>query len=66
MPNLTLAVGQITAADRLSIELVQAVETPPAILSVTDLRRFGAVANAVVAILAEARAALAKIKAAEM
>ena len=73
MPNLTLASGQITAADRLSVELVQAIETPSTILirwpdapSVTDPRKFGAVANAVVAILAEARARLATIKAGEI
>jgi hypothetical protein len=71
--TITLATGQITAADQLSVQLVQALETPPAILirwpgapSVTDPRKFGAVANAAVAILAEARARLATMKAGEM
>jgi hypothetical protein len=52
---------------------VQAIETPDVILiiwpaapSVTDARRFAAVANAITAILAEARARLATIRAAEM
>ena len=73
MPNLTLASGQITAADQLTIELVQATETPAVILlrwpaapSVTDARRFAAVAAAVTAILAEARAVLARHQAGEM
>ena len=73
MPNLTLASGQITAADQLSIELVQATETPAAILirwpgapSVTDPHKFAAVANVITTILAEARARLATIKAGEM
>ena len=73
MPNVVLASGQITAADQLSIELVQAVETPAVILlrwpaapSVTDARRFAAVTRAVTGILAEARAALARHQAGEM
>ena len=74
MSNVTqLATGQINASDRLSVELVQATETPAAILirwpsapSVTDPHKFSAVANAVVAILAEARARLARIKAGEI
>jgi hypothetical protein len=68
-----LADGAITTADRLVIELVRAIETPDAILlcwpaapTVTNPRKFGATANAVVAIMAEARAKLATIKAAEM
>ena len=72
MPNLTLASGQITAADQLVIELVQATETPAVILlrwpaapSVTDARRLAAVAAAVTAILAEARARLARHQAGE-
>ena len=32
MANVTLASGQITAADQLSVELVQAIDTPPVIL----------------------------------
>ena len=73
MPNLVLASGQITAADQLTVELVQATETPDAILlrwpaapSVTDPRKFAAVANAITAILAEARARLATFKAGEL
>ena len=73
MPTVTLAVGQITPADQLTIELVSATETPEAILirwpaaaSVTDPRRFGLVANSVTAVLAEAWATLARIKAAEL
>jgi hypothetical protein len=68
----TLAAGQITAADQISIELVQASETPTVILirwpdapSVTDPRRFAATANAVMAVLAAASARLAEIKAAQ-
>ena len=72
MPNVTLASGQITLADQLSIELVRAKETPAVILlrwpaapSVTDARRFAAVAAAITAILAEARAAIARHQADE-
>ena len=32
MPNLTLASGQITRSDQLTIELVLAIETPSTIL----------------------------------
>lgn len=73
MPNVTLASGQITPADPLTIELVQAIETPEAILirwpaapTVTDARKPPAVAAAITAILAEARATLAKIRATEL
>ena len=66
-----LASGQVTAADTLSVELVETIETPtvvllrwPAAPSVTDPDKFPTVAGTVVAVLAEARAALAKIKAA--
>lgn len=68
-----LATGQITTADRLSVELVEAVETPAVILlrwpaapSVTDVRRFAAVAAAVTAILAEAVAKVATLKAGDI
>ena len=66
-----LASGKVTAADTLSVELVESIETPtvvllrwPAAPSVTDPEKFPTAARAVVAVLAEARAALAKIKAA--
>ena len=73
MKTITLAFGQITAADILTIELMQAVETPPVVLlhwpgapSVCDPVRFGATGTAIVAILAEARVALAKAMAGEL
>jgi len=66
----SLASGQITAADHLTVELVQALETPPAILiswpdapSVTDPRRLAEVADAAAAILDQAKAALARVDA---
>jgi hypothetical protein len=53
MPNLTLAAGQITAADELTVELVNPPDAPAAVLirwpaapSVADPRRFPAVAVA--------------------
>jgi hypothetical protein len=65
------ASGQVTAADTLSVELVETIEPPtvvllrwPAAPSVTDPDKFPTAARAVVSVLAEARAALAKIKAA--
>ena len=68
----SLASGQITAADQLTVKLVQALETPAAILiswpdapSVTDPRKLVDVAAATMTILAEARAALARVSAAE-
>ena len=73
MPNVTLASAEITPADQLTIELVQATETPAVILirwlaapSVTDSRRFASVTLAITRIMAEARAKLTTIKAAEM
>ena len=61
-----LAAGKITAADTLVVELVEATETPAVVLlrwpgqpSVADPDRFPAVANAVMAVLAEAAARLA-------
>ena len=60
MPNLTLASGQITRSDQHDLD---SLAGRPA---VTDPRKFGTVANAVVAILAEAKARLAMIKAGEM
>jgi hypothetical protein len=68
----SLASGQITATDQLTVELVRALETPEAILiswpvapSVTDPRRLADVVAATMAILAEARSALAAVGAAE-
>jgi hypothetical protein len=68
----TLATGQITLSDSLTVELHEPLDMPPVILitwppapTVTDARRFAAVANAVVTILAEARAALARYQADE-
>jgi hypothetical protein len=67
MSTITLATGQITAADKLTIELVQAIETPdtvlirwPAAPTVTNPRRFPAAALAVIAIMDEAMIALSK------
>ena len=72
MPNLTLASGPITPADRLSVDLVNPADAPPVILirwpgapSVTDQRRLAEMARAVTAILAEAVARLAALKAGE-
>ena len=62
----SLASVQITPADQLTIELVQATETPTTILirwpdapSVSDPRNFAAVAAAVTETFARARASLA-------
>jgi hypothetical protein len=73
MTNVVLASGQITQADQLIVELIQATETPTTILirwpaapSVTDPCKFGAVAGAWWQILAEARAALARHRADEI
>jgi hypothetical protein len=65
-----LASGAITAADNLTIELVEADETPavviarwPAKPSVIDPRRFPDTAAIVARLFAEASTALAAIKA---
>jgi hypothetical protein len=65
----TLADGDVTAADRLSVELVQPIDLPATILirwpgapSVTDSRRLHAVADAITAIMAQAVATLARIR----
>jgi hypothetical protein len=71
MSNVTeLASGQITAVDSLTIELVEADETPavviirwPAKPSVLHPRRFPDVAAIVVRLFADAHTALARIKA---
>ena len=67
-----LATDQINAADSLTVELHEPLDLPPVILiiwppapTVTDTRKLGAVANAVVAVMAEARARLATIRASE-
>jgi hypothetical protein len=66
-----LAAGQITKADRLTVELVQAIETPPVVLvrwpdspSVLNPnpRELADIAKAVVRVLAEAQT---RIKAAK-
>ena len=69
----SLASGQVTAADQLKVELVQSLETPAAILiswpdapSVTDPRKLADVVAATMAILAEARSALAAVGAADL
>jgi len=65
----TLAEGHVTAADTLTIELVEALEIPSVILlrwpdspSVADPIRFEATANAVVALIATAVAYMAMIR----
>jgi hypothetical protein len=73
MSKIVLAAGEITAAgDTISIELVEAIETPATILLVWPTAPSGSdpgnctVANAVVAILAQAKARLATINAADL
>ena len=73
MSKILLAEGQITPSDRLVIELVEALETPPVVLlrwpaapSVADPLRFPAVANAIMAILAGAVARLSQISSGEL
>jgi hypothetical protein len=73
MSKILLAEGQITGGDTLSVELVEAVETPPAVLlhwprqpSAADPLRFPAVANAVMSILAAAVARLSEIRSAQL
>lgn len=72
-PVIPLASGPINAADQLRVELVQGIETPTAILirwpdapSVTNPRQLADLARATVAILAEARANLARAQANEL
>jgi hypothetical protein len=66
----TLAAGQITPADIISIELVQAHETPPTIMinwppqpTVCVPRHFNEVAAAAMKVLASASTELTRIKA---
>jgi hypothetical protein len=68
-----LASGPITPADQLSVELIQAIETPDMILirwptapTVSDPRRFPVAAVAVIAILDDAMKRLAAIKAGDV
>ena len=68
MSTIILARGHVTKADELTVELVQATETPgvilirwPAAPSVTDPHRFQSVANSVMEVLAAAVAKLATI-----
>jgi hypothetical protein len=68
----TLATGQITTADALTVELVQPADTPAMIMlqwplaaTVVDPRRLPATCNAVMRVLAAAVAKLAEIRADE-
>jgi hypothetical protein len=67
-----LAVGQITAADEMSVELVEPGGSPAVILlrwplaaSVTEPGRLGATCDSIMRVLATAVAKLAEIRAAE-
>ena len=69
--STTLATGQITNHDHLTVELVKAAETPPAVLVrwpeapsvlAPDPRALAALASAMVRTLAEAQAELASMK----
>src|SRR5215207_3295108 len=67
---IELASGPITPADSLTIELLRPSDMPPAVLirwpqmpSITDPRKFTAVANAAMRVLAQAVTKLASIKA---
>ena len=67
-----LAVGQITAADEMSIELVEPSGSPAVILlhwplapSVTEPGRLGATCDSIMRVLAAAVAKLAEIRPAE-
>jgi hypothetical protein len=69
---IELASGQITPADRLTVELVKPTDMPaivrirwPQMPSITNPRQFTAVANAAMRILATATTKLAAIRAAE-
>ena len=65
---MPLASGPITTVDQLGVELIQTIETPEMILirwpsapSVSDPRRFPAVALAVIALMDQAMIRLAEI-----
>jgi hypothetical protein len=69
VPNLTLASGEVTRSHRLSVELIEASETPsvilvrwPAISSVTDPRSSTLWPTAIVSILAAAGGRLPGIR----
>jgi hypothetical protein len=73
MSKILLAESRITPSDRLVIELVEALETPPAILlhwpaapSIADPPEVPAVANAIMIILAGAVARLSQISSGEL
>jgi hypothetical protein len=73
MSKILLAEGQLTPSDRLVIELVEALETPPVVLlrwpaapSVADPLRFPVVANAIMTVLAGAAARLSQISSGEL
>jgi hypothetical protein len=69
MSKILLAEGQITAADRLRVELLEPLESPPVVLlhwppeaSITDPTRLPVTANAIMQIMAAAIARLAAIR----
>jgi len=64
-----LATGRITGAEIITVQLVEPSDSPPVVFirwpgqpSVTDRHRLPAVANAVMAVLAEAIAKLTSIQ----
>jgi len=68
----TLATGRITGAEIITIQLVEPSDSPPVVFlrwpgqpSVTNPLRLPAVANAVMAVMAEAIGKLASIQAGE-
>jgi hypothetical protein len=69
--STTLAAGQITSADTITIELVKATDTPPAVLIcwpkapsviAPNPQALAAVAAAMVHVMAEAQAELTQIR----
>jgi hypothetical protein len=74
MPNLTLATGRLTASgDRLTIELVQANETPASVIfrwppgpSISTPKEMDRVVAATMQVLAAARVKLSQIRAQQL
>ena len=69
MSKILLAEGQITPSDSLVIELIESIDTPPAVLLrwpggpfFTQPHRLPAVANQIMAIMAAAIARLATVE----
>jgi hypothetical protein len=69
MPNLTLATGQVTAADTLTVELHEPADLPPVILitwpaapSVASPDHFSDLVAAVYRVLADARTTLGRMR----